>query len=250
MRSRSAASLYCVLTIALTSIAAEAALADMLVVSSRGLISMKYPIGRKLPDGHGLKLARGERITLLSGGRTMEFRGPGTFRAGMSTKAAETQLSAMRAVLYAELPRRRARIGAARGTPERGIWDLDLRRTTVCALEGRPARLWTAAFPKGSIILRDGAGASAAIDSGVTTAEWPATLPMTDGAAYEWSPAEAAGAVQGRARVRQVFTLRTVAPPPASLQPPEALDHYAHRLAELGCHDQLELLARKLPSDK
>lgn len=169
-------------------------MADILVIRSIGPSAKSFPPGKRLAEGSRITLKANDSIDVLDGRGTRTLRGPGNFVAGAASQA--------RAGAAPSVGQRRARIGAVRtaGLGELRpptIWHVDISRSSsVCVAEAANVTLWRAdsAKPVTLHITRAQGVGGARLDwaSGSSTAAWPASLPVADGAEYRLSWAGAA----------------------------------------------------------
>jgi hypothetical protein len=210
---------------------AGTAMADILVVRSVGPSAKSFPLGKRLPDNARIVLQANDQLTLLDGRGTRELRGPGSFTAA-SASSAPAQLAATTGTVNG----RRARIGAVRGI-ESGplrpptIWHVDVARSaTVCVSPPNHVALWRQDAAAAGTLTVAGAGQTRRLSwqEGDSTADWPADLPISDGAEYRlsWS----GGAAPATIRFRTLP------------QRPTGLEATASMLIERQCNAQLDLL--------
>lgn len=206
--------------------AAAAASSAVIVVRSSGPSASSYPSGRSIPDSARITLKANDTLVLLDSKGSRTLRGPGTFPAAApaGAKGSTTSLAA----LIGQSTNRRSRIGAVRPGPiPRWTWDVQPGRSeTICIAPDVRVRLWRDDIAGAETVsirnLDTGGTATAAMGAGIQAVEWPADMPLVDGARYKVGKGEIA--------VKAI-------PAPASL---EAL---AGALAANGCTGQLEAVS-------
>ena len=169
-------------------------MADILVIRSIGPSAKSFPPGKRLAEGSRIVLKANDSLDVLDGRGTRTLRGPGSFIAGAAPQA--------RAGSAPKVTQRRARIGAVRtaGTGELrppSIWHVDVSRSSsVCLAESGNVTLWRADSSQPITLnispVRGGGATRLEWPSGYSTATWPSTLPVADGAEYRLSWAGAA----------------------------------------------------------
>lgn len=170
------------------------AMADILVIRSIGPSAKSFPPGKRLAEGSRITLKANDSLDVLDGRGTRTLRGPGNFVAGAATQA--------RTGPTPQVTQRRARIGAVR-TAGAGdlrppsIWHVDVSRSSsVCVAEPGNVTLWRADATQPVTLnispVPGGAATRLEWPSGYSTATWPTSLPVTDGAEYRLSWAGAA----------------------------------------------------------
>jgi hypothetical protein len=159
--------------------------ANVLVLRADGpTVRRHYPAGTRLPNNAVFELRVGDSLTILAGGGTRTFRGPGAF--SMVRPATPYVLADGRQV--------RIDTGVVRApTPEPGVdptdpWEFDTRRSdSLCVRPGgAPLLWWPGSATAQRLTIRDAAGGSATASwaAGETHLAWPAALPIRDGAVY------------------------------------------------------------------
>lgn len=162
-----------------------AASAQALILRSLGPSAGRYPPGSRTPPGATFNLRPGDSVSILAGGATRTFRGPGVFTA--------TGPAAAGGVVTA-----RINTGAVRGPGDTGpvrtrsdIWQYDVTRSgRACVLAGRPLTLWRPSAERAvqlTITPQAGQARTVAWAAGADTLVWPADLPVTAGASYQLS---------------------------------------------------------------
>ena len=236
---------------------ATAADSSVIVVRSVGPAASTYPVGRTLPDNVRFRLRRGESVTILGRGATRIFRGPGIFspatpvRPGPRGETRRPHGARLGGIMMSSIDRprsvaagdgRRARIGAVRpfgGVPPDlpTIWDIDPFWTgTICLRDFRGPRL-VISDEAGPLQLEiEGPGrALRSVRWGANERfrDWPAELPVSDGAAYRLR-------IDSLARPSDIrFKLLPELPQEAASGDPVAL---AEVLVAHGCRAQLDRL--------
>lgn len=206
-------------------------MADILVVRSVGPSAKSFPLGKRLPDNARIALQAGDQLTLLDGRGTRELRGPGSFTAA-SASSAPAQLAASTGTVNG----RRARIGAVRGI-ETGplrpptIWHVDVAKSAnVCVSPPNRVALWRQEAAAAATLTVTGGGQTRRLSwqQGDSTLDWPADLPVNEGAEYRL-------ALPG-ASAPTTIRFRTLP------QRPAGLEATASMLIERQCTAQLDLL--------
>ena len=109
------------------------------------------------------------------------------------------------------------------------LWFVDVgRSSTICVADPAAVKLWRADASKPAAIKLTGTAGSGAVSmaGGAATADWPAALPVSDGAEYSIAGAGA------QTKIKLVL-----------LGPnPEGLEDTAAKLIAKGCTAQLDLL--------
>ena len=218
---------------ALTAALAGAAIAGPVVVRSTGPSAKAYPAGRQLADNAQLTLRAGDSVVLLDARGTRTVAGPGTFPAvatGTRTGVAQT---ASRIIANQSTSERRGGAvrgpGASESIRSPNLWLVDLSKSgTVCVADPNAVRVWRAGSGEPADVKVSAAGGSGtiAMASGAAIADWPKSLPVTDGAEYSVS-------MNGGAPAKIKFV---TVPAPASLE------DTASMLIAKGCNTQLDLL--------
>jgi len=216
-----------------------AALAEALVVRAIGPSSAAYPVGRPL-TGANVTLQAGDQLTVLDGGATRTWQGPGRFTVGGASEKAAP--GANFAALVSQRTTRIARTGAVRGT--RGdttprspnLWYIDTGKTaTVCMPDFKAAVLWRADMaPTATMTLTraaDGKAATVNWAAGQSGVVWPQDLPLAAGDVVRISRPGAEASTE--VTFKQVRAAET----------PEAM---AVTLIEAGCTAQLDVLVSSL----
>ncbi|WP_271079414.1 hypothetical protein [Aurantiacibacter sp. MUD61] len=116
------------------------------VVASSGPSSEQYPVGTQIGDTQRITLRNGDVLTVLDGGRTRTFRGPGTFV--LARRGARSDNRTL-AALTTRRSSDRARTGAVRGDGENvtnpNLWYVDISQSgTICLANPDPLQLWRA----------------------------------------------------------------------------------------------------------
>ena len=212
--------------------------AESIVVRASGPSAKAYTPGKKLADNISLTLKAGDVVTLLDGRGTRTLRGPGTF-GSTSSPAAGSDTRTSLATLLETKRVMRARTGAVRSGLEQvttprspNLWYVDISQASaVCVADPSNIRLWRPAKDDAATVTIKGAnGATADVSfaAGDAVAQWPAALPVTQGAGYSLSWAGLPTAV------KISFALME----PGS----EGLENMASALISRKCDAQLNLL--------
>lgn len=213
---------------------AGAAIAGPVVVRSTGPSARAYPAGRQLPDTAQVALKAGDSIVLLDSRGTRTLTGPGNFPAVAAGSRVSTTQMAARILANQSSSERRG--GAVRGgggvaTAQRSpnLWYVDVSKGgTVCVADANALRIWRmsgATETEVKIGAASGRG-SVTMPQGATVADWPKTLPVTDGAEYSVALGSAA---PNKIRFATVPVAAT-------------LEDMAAQLIAKGCNTQLDLL--------
>jgi hypothetical protein len=224
---------------------ASGALADTLVVFSRGPSAKLYPPGKSLPDGAAIKLQANDQLTLLDGRGTRTLRGPGDFNmTKLASAAPASDINARLSLLTAAGTDRRVRIGAVRGAAPAearspNLWYVDVSRPgTVCVADPAALTLWRPATDKDQAVTVTGGKAPAKLDwaQGASTLAWPAGVAVSTGAEYSLK-------VGDGAPVRIRFAVLDARP--------SGMENTASTLITDGCDSQLNLLVQtfSVPAD-
>lgn len=211
--------------------------AETMVVRASGPSATTYRPGTKLADGGSLVLKAGDVLTLLDAKGTRTLRGPGRF--GVTVSAASAPASGVTLAALLDTKRvRRARTGAVRGNVTDGpavpprrpnLWLVDTAKPgAFCFADPAAVRLWRADAAKPATLRISGGKAQGSISfaAGEAIAAWPATLPLSDGAAYR---------IEGGAKPVDIRLARLDATA-------TALETLASGLVAHGCTAQLDLL--------
>lgn len=215
------------------TVLAGAAVAGPVVVRATGPSAKAYPAGKQLPDNARLTLKAGDTLVLLDSRGTRTVSGPGTFAAVAAGQRAGTAQTAARILANTGSSERRG--GAVRGglptadTRSPNLWLVDLSKSgTVCVADPNTVRVWRASADKAAevkIASANGNG-SIALPAGAAIAEWPKSVPVTDGTEYTVTADGASPAV-----------IKFVTVPV-----PAGLEDTASQLIAKGCTTQLDLL--------
>jgi len=204
----------------------DAACARALVVRSVGPSAKAYPPGKALDDSAKISLQSGDSVTVVGGNSARTLRGPGTFPA-----AGGAQELAMASA-------RRGRFGAMRSGDlalNPSPWNLDVTQSgTICAT-ANGLKLWrpdSSEATKLTIRKGGGAGTTVAWPAGKSTIDWPAAVPISNGAEYQLALAD------GPEAQKVNFAIMPAVPA-------EAVDA-AKALVDRGCQNQLDVLVEAL----
>jgi hypothetical protein len=224
---------------ALTAALAGAAVAGPVIVRSAGPSARAYPVGKQLPDAAQLVLKPGDTLVLLDSRGTRTLTGPGSFAAAGAGARTNTGQIAGRILANTGSSERRG--GAVRGAGSApgearspNLWFVDLSKSgTVCVADPAGVRMWRPSGAKAAVAKVAGGGKTetVALPQGVTVADWPAALPVADGAEYTVT-------LDGMAPAKIKF---------AAVPAPEGIEDAASRLIARGCKAQLDLLIASTP---
>lgn len=207
------------------ALAPSVAVAKAVVVRSLGPSAKAYPPGKALPDTAKISLQQGDSVTVVGGNSARTLRGPGTFPA-----AGGAQELAMAAS-------RRGRFGAMRAGElalNPSPWNIDVTQSgTVCAT-GKTLKIWRPESTAAAKLTISKNGSATHVDwpAGKSTIDWPAAVPISEGADYQLALAGAA----------ELQIIRFAVLPAI---PAEAADA-AQALVEHGCQNQLDVLVTAL----
>lgn len=204
-----------------------ASAAKVIIVRSAGPSAKAYPPGKTIPESASILLQAGDMVTILGSSRARTLRGPGTF----SASPGEDDKLALAIG-------RRARFGALRASdyPQNpSPWSVDVSRAgKMCVADTSNLTLWRPTA-LGAVDLRiiapDGAARTLDWPAGKARLQWPAGLPVRDGAEYQL-------AVDGAAPVKLTFV--------ALSGVPGDMVAAAGTLIEKGCDTQLDALVSGL----
>jgi hypothetical protein len=209
------------------------ALAGPVVVRAVGPSAKAYPAGKQLADSAQLVLKQGDTLVLLDSRGTRTVSGPGTFAAvATGTRAGATQTASQ--ILRTNSTSER-RGGAVRGglptmdTRSPNLWFVDLSKSgTMCVADPATVRVWRVSGDKAADVQISGAGGAGTVNlpAGASVAEWPKTVPVTDGAEYT---IKVDGMAPSKIKVATV---------PAQTN----IEETASQLIAKGCNTQLDLL--------
>lgn len=197
-----------------------------LVVRSVGPSAKSYPPGKALADDAKIALQPGDSITIVGSNSARTLRGPGTFPA-----AAGAQELAMAAS-------RRMRFGATRSgdlTLNPSPWNVDVTQSGTVCVTATSVKLWRPdSQGAAKLSVSNGSGAATPIDwpAGKSTVDWPATVPISEGAEYRLALADAPDSQQIRLTLLPAI-------------PQDAVDA-AKALVDRGCQNQLDVLLEAL----
>jgi hypothetical protein len=205
------------------------AAADVLILRSVGPSARNYPAGKKVPDNTSFALRPGDSIVVLAGGGTRTFRGPGTFNANAPTTPGG--LAAAAGV--------RRQTGAVRGGAEAevrrptDVWQVDISQSgRACVPAGRRPTLWRSNSQQTvalTITPQTGAAQTVNWTQGQATVDWPAAIPIVDGATYQLSWTGGTAPTRLTARTLTGITVTN-------------LEAVATALIEKECRGQLDVL--------
>lgn len=204
------------------------AAAQVLILRSVGPSARTYPAGQRVPDNATFTLRPGDSVVVLAGGGTRTFRGPGTFSATGPVRAGGT---AQRQV--------RRQTGAVRGagdavvTRPSDVWHVDVSQSgRACIPAGGRPTLWRPNSERTvqlTITPQAGTAQTVSWNQGQATLDWPAAVPIVDGASYQLNWTGASSPVR--------LTARTLTGVPAG-----NVEAVATALVENQCRGQLDVL--------
>lgn len=217
-----------------------AAMAQAVVIRSTGPSAAQYPQGKKLPASASVTLRAGDRVTVLDKSGTRVLSGPGTFSMNGTVDRTDSS-GAMATMIAMGGARMRTRTGAVRGdvtgaalqTGPDSVWYIDVSKGgTYCVADPAKLVLWRPnRVEAASGKLTDAAGTVAPVEwkRGNALKLWPgATLPVVDGKSYTFSD--------------PVGPSVTITTKLMGTVPEDSMD-VAAKLAEMGCTQQLDVLA-------
>lgn len=209
------------------------AVAGPVVIRATGPSAKAYPAGRLLADNAQLTLKAGDTVLLLDARGTRTVSGPGTFAAVATGTRAGVAQTASRIIANQGTSERRG--GAVRGGAPTNdgrspnLWLVDTTKSgTICVANPAALQIWRPAAATAAELKISSASASGtiAMASGAAIGNWPAAVPVTDGAEYTlWMT----GASPTKIRLVTV-------PVPATTE------ETASMLIAKGCQAQLDLL--------
>ncbi|MET0180158.1 MAG: hypothetical protein ABW194_06700 [Novosphingobium sp.] len=179
---------------------AQPALAQAVVVRSTGPSMATYPQGKKLPANAKVTLKTGDRLTVLDKAGTRVLSGPGSFTLDSTVARDQTTASRVSGVLAAG-GGARPRTGAVRGVPRPAaalpppspdsVWYIDVSRGgAYCIVGTETPVLWRPNRTEQAMgKLSDGRGKTVDViwKAGNPLKQWPAQLPLVDGASYRFA---------------------------------------------------------------
>ena len=203
-------------------------LSKAVVVRSAGPSAKAYPPGKALPDSAKISLKPGDSVTVLGPNSTKTLRGPGTFPAS----SAGAEGLAMAAA-------RRTRFGAMRSGDlalNPSPWNLDISQSgTICLAKGSALKMWRPSSDDAAqLTITPSSGKVETVKwaAGKSTADWPATLPISEGVDYQLA-------------VKDGPSPETVRFAMMPAIPADAVDT-AEALIQRGCQNQLDVLVAGL----
>lgn len=223
----------------LSGLFATAAVAGPIVVRATGPSAKLYAPGRQLADTAQIALKAGDQLVLVDSRGTRTLRGPGTFAA--TGTSARMGLSATAARFIATQSAQERRGGAVRGSGEATIaknspnlwFVVPGQGGTHCIVDPAAVKLWrgNTEQPATIDIRAPGAAGQVALPAGRSTGDWPAALPISDGAEY---------ALSGTGVAPSKVTFAVIA------ADPDRLDDVTGKLIARGCTAQVDLLVKVL----
>jgi hypothetical protein len=218
------------------SLVATSAAAKVMVLRATGPSAASFAPGKTMADDARITLRANDQLTVLDAKGTRVLRGPGTFVIGQASTAKTSTLAA----LAGSGDTRRARIGAVRSVPPvdgqllPNIWFVDAGRAgATCEGDPLAVTLWRSVSDKpGTTTITADNGAAATVDwiAGQSSVAWPASLPVTDHAAYRVAGSR--------------IEFRVVQPQPSDLQ------QLAGALVANQCQGQLDVLIKSTSDQK
>jgi len=214
-------------------VAADTAVASVLIVRSAGPSAKTYRPGKALPDDAKVALTPGDVVVVLAADSARTLRGPGTFSLASLQSAARPAVNALRRGRFSAL----RNAGIVPRSPT--LWHVDVSQGgKTCLTDPRNVQLWRpdAAEPL-SVTLSQAGGASQTTlwPAGQATLAWPATLPVVAGAEYRIS-------WDGKAEPTSLTFV------PLASEPTD-LTSVAQALIEQDCKNQLDLLIETVPAE-
>ena len=207
---------------------ATPALSKAVVVRSTGPSAKTYPPGKALPDSAKISLKPGDSVTVLGPNSTKTLRGPGTFPASSASADGLAMAAA-----------RRTRFGAMRSGDlalNPSPWNLDISQSgTLCLAKGSALKMWRPSSDDAAqLTITPASGKSATVKwaAGKSTADWPATLAISEGVDYQLA-------------VKDGPSPETVRFAMMPAIPVDAVDT-AEALIQRGCQNQLDVLVAGL----
>jgi hypothetical protein len=176
------------------------AFAQAVVVRSTGPSMATYPQGKRLPANAKVTLRTGDKVTVLDRAGTRVLSGPGSFTLDSSVARDQNTANRVSGVL-AGGGGARPRTGAVRGVPRPvaampppspdSVWYIDVSRGGAYCIAGTDSPvLWRPNRAEQAMgKLSDGRGKTVDVTwkAGNPLKQWPAQLPLVDGASYRFS---------------------------------------------------------------
>jgi hypothetical protein len=219
---------FAVLAIAAGEISAAAA--EVLILRSAGPSARNYPAGRRVADNTSFTLRPGDVVVVLANGATRTFRGPGSYSA-LGPVRRGPQMAGGSNV--------RRQTGAVRGNEGSAvaipadIWQFDVSQSgRACVLPGQRPVLWRSQSDRAvrlTITPQSGAAQTVSWNAGQATLQWPASVPIIDGASYQLNWSGAPGPVRVTARTLTGLQIGNV-------------DAVASAFLDNNCRSQLDVL--------
>jgi hypothetical protein len=221
---------------AATTLCANAAAAQVVVLSAQGPSAGAYPQGSVLATTKVLQLKAGDKLELMDGAGTHVVTGPATVVAGHMDKGSEARLLD----IFLKSQQARPGIAATRGftlqsedSPGSGarLWQVDTTDGgAVCYAPHETPTLarGVPGSPSPVKITRVSTGASEPISwaAGAVSVNWPSDMPLSEGERYTI-------AMDDGAQTPIVWHM---------VDPANAMQGLAESLLDKGCHVQLDRL--------
>jgi len=168
------------------------AAAQIMVTSSQGPSAKIYRAGTLLKATQPIQLRAGDHVTLMDGGETREFRGPGSY---LPRGPAAPEKGLFDWFLNHNPP---PTTGGVRGGPAlsnarpASIWQVDVAAPgDFCVASSQPVELWRRDTDAATVVITrmgDASKRTLKWPAGDASLGWPADLPLADGEAYlVWS---------------------------------------------------------------
>ena len=228
---------FAVLAIAAGEISAAAA--EVLILRSAGPSARNYPAGRRVADSASFTLRPGDVVVVLANGATRTFRGPGSYTALGPVRrgpqmAGGSNVRRQTGAVRTDLP------DAPVARPA-DIWQFDVTQSgRACVLPGQRPVLWRPQSDRAvrlTITPQTGAAQTVSWNAGQATLEWPASVPIVNGASYQLNWTGAPGPVRVTAQTLSGIQIGNV-------------DAVATAFLANNCRSQLDvLIATRAASD-
>ena len=189
------------------------AAAEVLILRSVGPSARNFPAGRRVADKTSFNLRPGDTVVVLANGATRTFRGPGTYAATGPVRRG-TQVAGGGNVRRQTGAVRDAGLPAVPLTQPTDIWQFDVSQSgRACVLPGRRPVLWRPQSSRAvriTITPQNGTAQTLNWNAGQATLEWPASIPVVDGASYQLSWPGAASPIRVTTRTLTGLSLSNV----------------------------------------